>query len=364
VRQVWGRVASIEGERAGIQRLLVEPDDGDRAPAVCYPALTGACAPGDRVLLNTTTVDLALGTGGMHLVVARVHAGEGDGRTAPAGVSLDEASGGHVMKLRYTPLQRDVLAVEAPESDAHALLADAADLGGMPVVCCGLHSQVPLAAAAIKERVPAARVAYAMTDQAALPFALSDLMAASVDAGLVDVTVSCGQAFGASIEAVNLYSGLVAARLVGHADVAIVAIGPGVVGTDTALGHGGVAVAEAVNAAAALGGRPVAALRVSFADARERHRGVSHHSLVALSRLALAPASVAVPVLPAEMAFRVDAELERSGVWDRHHRVDVECAFPEMRGVAVRTMGRSVDDDPAFFLAAVAAGAVAAGMLT
>jgi hypothetical protein len=363
MRQVWGKVASIEWERAGMQRLLVEPDAGDRAPAVCYPALTGTCAPGDRVLLNTTAVDLALGTGGMHLVVARVHAAADGEHPAPEGVSLDEASGGHVMKLRYTPLQRDVLAAEAPESAAHALLEDAVDLGGMPVVCCGLHSQVPLAAAAIKERFPAARIAYVMTDQAALPFALSDLMAASVDAGLVDVTVSCGQAFGASIEAVNLHSGLVAARLVGNADVAIVAIGPGVVGTDTALGHGGVALAEAVNAVAALGGRPVAALRVSFADTRERHRGVSHHSLVALSRLALAPAVVAVPGLPTEIASRVDADLERSGVWDRHRRVDVECAIPDLRGVVVRSMGRSVDDDPAFFLAAVAAGAVAADML-
>jgi hypothetical protein len=363
MRQVWGSVVSIAWERPGIQRLLVEPDAGDRAPAVCYPALTGACAEADRVLLNTTAVDLALGTGGMHLVVVRVRGGAGDEHPTPAGISLDEASGGHVMKLRYAPLQRDVLAAEAPESPAHELLEDATDLAGMPVVCCGLHSQVPLAAAAIRERVPGARIAYVMTDEAALPFALSDLMAACTDAGLVDVTVSCGQAFGASIEAVNVYSGLMAARLVGRADVAIVAIGPGVVGTDTALGHGGVALAEAVNAAAALGGRPVAALRVSFADSRERHRGVSHHTLIALSRLALAPAVVAVPVLPETLAARVDADLEDAGVWGRHVRVDVDCGVPELHGVAVRTMGRSIDDDPAFFMAAVAAGAAAAGML-
>jgi hypothetical protein len=363
MRQAWGSVVSVEWERSGLQRLLVEPDAGDRAPAVCYPELTGACETGDRVLLNTTAVDLALGTGGMHLVVARVRGGAGQESPAPAGIALDEASGGHVMKLRYTPLQRDVLAAEAPESPAHALLEDATDLRGMPVVCCGLHSQVPLAAAAIKERVPGARIAYVMTDGAALPFALSDLMAGCTEAGLVDITVSCGQAFGASIETVNLYSGLVAARLVGRADVAIVAIGPGVVGTDTALGHGGVALAEAVNAVAALGGRPVAVLRMSFADARERHRGVSHHSLIALSRLALAPAVVAVPALPKEMASQVDTDLERAGVWERHVRADVECAIPDLRGVAVRTMGRAIEGDPAFFLAAVAGGAVAASML-
>ena len=68
-------------------------------------------------------------------------------------------------------------------------------------------------------------------------------------------------------------------------------------GSGTALGFSGTQVAEAVNAAAALGGRPVACLRLSGADRRERHRGVSHHSLTALGRLALARCAVAVPEL-------------------------------------------------------------------
>ena len=70
-----------------------------------------------------------------------------------------------------------------------------------------------------------------------------------------------------------------------------------------------------------------------------------------------------MPALPEEMASRVDADLERAGVWERHRRVDIECAVPDLRGVAVRTMGRSPGDDLAFFLAAAAAGVVAAGML-
>jgi hypothetical protein len=348
-------VLRVQRERAGIQQLSVLPDGGAESVALCYPPLSGACAPGDRVLLNTTAVDLALGTGGAHLVVARAGAG--------AGPSVDDPSGGHVMKLRYTPLQRDVVAVESPESPAHDIMAEALDVESMPVVCCGLHSHVPLVAAAIKERRPAARIAYVMTDQAALPFALSDVIAACSEAGLVDVTVSCGQSFGAAIEAVNLPSGLVAARLVGGADVAIVAIGPGVVGTGTALGHSGVAQGEAINACAAVGARAVASLRVSFADARERHRGLSHHTVVALTRIALAEALVAVPVLGAADQVRVDSDLEAAGVWDRHVRRDAECRLPDVRGVDVRSMGRTPDDDPAFFLAATAAGAVAAALL-
>jgi hypothetical protein len=358
VRTAWASVVSIESERPGLQRLRVEIAGEVTSPAICYTELTGACLPGDAVLINTTSVDLGLGTGGTHFVIARVAAG-----AALEGLALDAPSGGHVMKLRYTPLQRDVLSVESPESPYHDLLADADDVAGMPVVCCGLHSQVPLVAAAIKQLRPAARVAYCMTDQAALPLALSELVPACAAAGLIDVTVTCGQAFGGDMEAVTLHSGLVAARLVAAADVAVVAIGPGVVGTGSVLGHGGIAQGEALNAAAAVGGRPIAALRVSFADARERHRGVSHHTLTALTRIALAPCAVAVPRLAADQLGRVERDLESGGVWRRHQRVDAAADLPDTRGVASRSMGRTPEDDPAFFAAAAAAGVVAVEML-
>lgn len=357
MKLVWGSVLEVTAQRAGLQRLLVEPDEGPGGRAVCYPSLTGLCHPGERVLLNTTAVDLALGTGGSHIVVARI------GAEGASGVALDAPSAGHVMKLRYTPLQRDVLAVEAQESPDHAALADATSVGGMPVVCCGLHSQLPVVAAAVKRRRPDARIAYVMTDEAALPLALSDVVAKCLDVGLLDTTVSCGQAFGGELEAVTLHSGLVAARVVAGADIAIVAIGPGVVGTGTALGHGGIAQGEAINAASSVGGRPVAALRVSFADARERHRGVSHHTLTALTRIALAPARVAVPALEPASQARIDADLETTGVWACHTRVDSASPLPDTRGVPQRSMGRSPADDPAFFLAASAAGDVAAGLL-
>lgn len=338
-----------------MSRLAVTFPDGREGEAVCYPRLTGACAQGDTVLLNTTAVDLALGTGGMHFVVARAReAADRDG------VAFDEPSGGHVMKLRYTPLQRDVLAAEAPESPHHEILAGADDVDGMIVVCCGLHSQLPLVAAGVKEEAPGARVAYVMTDQAALPIAFSDLSAACLASGLVDETVTCGQAFGGGLEAVNLHSGLLAAKHVAGSDVAVVAIGPGVVGTGTAFGHGGVAQGEAVNAVASVAGTPVVALRMSFADARERHRGVSHHTIAALTRVALARALVPVPSLPPEQAAVVEGDLERGGVWDRHERVDVpEAPLPDTRGVTASSMGRGADADPGFFAAAAAAGRAA-----
>lgn len=354
MRLVWGRVDAIAEAASGYQMLEVTTTAGP-ASAVCYTTLTGECVAGERVLLNTTAVHLRLGTGGSHFVVAR--GGGGD-------VAVDDPSGGHIMKLRYSPLQRDVVVVESPESPHHEVMRRAEDLGGMPVVCCGLHSQVPLVAAGIKESAPGARVAYIMTDQASMMMALSNLVRASIAAGLLDQTVTAGQAIGGGLEAVTVHSALLAARHVAGADVAIVAIGPGVVGTGTPFGHGGIAQGEAINAAGVLGGRPLAALRVSFADERERHRGVSHHSLTALGRIALVPATVAVPGLPTPQAREVDTALDAAGVWERHSRIDMpEDALPDLRGVEVRSMRRGPADDPAFFLAAAAAGRAAAKML-
>lgn len=352
MRLVWAEVVGIIGERHGCQRLTVDVE-GARAQALAYPALSGVCSVGDRVLLNTTAVDLHLGTGGVHPVVAR------DG----TGAVVDDPSGGHIMKMRYSPLQRDVLAVEEQASEYADLMADSSDIGGMPVVCCGLHSQVLPVAASVKERNPGLRVAYVMTDGASLPLAFSDAVADMKDAGLLDVTITSGQAFGGDLEAVTLHSALLAARHAAQADVAIVALGPGITGTATPFGHGGVAAGEAVNAASALGGRPIAVLRLSFADARERHHGVSHHSLVALGRVALARATVAVPPLPPEHAAGVEHALDRAGVWARHARADVAIeALPDTRGVPMRSMGRSPAEDPVFFTAACAGGILAASM--
>lgn len=355
MRLVWASVTGVVAVDHNVEDLAVDLDDGRAGRAVNYTRLAGACVAGDRVLLNTTAVDLELGTGGKHFVVARL----GEGR----GVSLDDPAGGHIMKMRYSPMQLDVLAVESRESPHHEVMASANTLDGMPVVCCGLHSQVPLVAAAVKHSEPALKVAYCMTDHAALAMPLSDVVRAAVAAGLIHATISCGQAFGGQLEAVNLHSGLLAARHVAGADVAVVGIGPGVVGTATPFGHGGVAQGEAINAAAVLGGVPVATLRLSFADTRQRHRVVSHHTIAALSQIALAPACVAVPALPPELAEQVDAALESGGVWERHRRVDAEAGLaepPDMRGIEVTTMRRGLAEDPAFFSAAYAAGEVAA----
>ena len=351
VRLRWATVATVNGSRPGAVELTVDVD-GRPEDALAYPPLVGSIEAGDRVLLNTTAVHLGLGTGGLHLVVA-----------VDAARSTEVSHDGHVMKARYTPAQAVVRTVEETHRD---VLESARGLDGMPVVCAPLHSMLAPAAAGAKASA-AARVAYVMTDRAALPGAFSRLVPRLREAGLLDGVVTCGQAFGGGdLEAVTVWTGLLAARHVLGADVAIVADGPGTLGTDTTWGVTALSSGEALNAVDALRGRPVAALRISFADERDRHRIVSHHSLTILERVATVRANVAVPALDdARRAAVWDALRDRT-LEDRHQLVEVDgrpaLEALDAAGVEVTSMGRSVDDDPAFFLAAGAAGVLAGRM--
>jgi uncharacterized protein DUF3866 len=348
-----GRVMAIGDRRPGATEIRVEVDgDAVEAAAISYDQITGPVAVGDRVVLNTTAVALGLGTGGFHVVMARV-----DG-------PVDADGPGHVIKARYTPAQVRVLAVEEEASPHRAAVAACNDLGGLPVVCAELHSMVPVVAAAARAVDADLVVAYVLTDGGALPLAFSRLAAELRSRGLVAGIVTAGQAFGGDLEAISLYSGLAAAKAVLGADLVVVAQGPGGMGSGTAFGFSGTQVAEAVNAAAALGGRPVACLRLSAADRRQRHHGVSHHSLTALGRLALASAMVAVPELAdPELRTLVDRQLAQAGVADRHQLTQVAAPDPAKLlaawGLEVTSMGRGPDQDPVFFAAAAAAGTLA-----
>ncbi|WP_329010519.1 DUF3866 family protein [Micromonospora rifamycinica] len=358
VRWRSGTVTAVRRRWAGAVEIDVTLPDGATMRALAYPELVGDPAPGDRVLLNAGALLMGLGTGGYALVVALP-----DRLPADPPQAGDTRDAGHLVKARYTPLQPIMLGVDEEASPHHALLAAVDDLDGLPVVTADLHSALPAILAGIHADSPRARVAYLLTDGGALPAWFSRTLDGLRDA-LVG-TVSVGQAFGGDLEAATLHTGLLAARHVLRADVAIVAQGPGNLGTGTRWGFSGVAVGEAVNAVAVLGGRPVGSLRISDADARPRHRGVSHHSLTAYGRVALAPADLVVPDgLPPELAARVDAAL--TPLADRHTlvRVDTTGLDAALRALPVRlsTMGRGLDADHAYFLAAAAAGRHAAGL--
>ncbi len=349
----------------------VTDDRSATVRALAYPLLVGLPRPGDPVLLNVSALARGLGTGGYALVIA-----PGDAGRLPA----DPPEGpGHLVKARYTPLQAMVLGVDDQESPHHEVLRDADSVDGLPVVVADLHSALPAVVAGARHAAaragrPAPRVVYVLTDGGALPAWFSRTVAGLRDAGWIAACVTAGQAFGGDLEAVTVHTALLAARHVLDADLVVVAQGPGNLGTGTRWGFSGVAAGEAVNAAAVLGGRPVASLRVSGADPRERHLGVSHHSLTAYGRVALAAADVPVPVYEqgspelAAVGRRVDRQVAALAAPDGRHRLVPVAAGADLltalgaSPVRLSTMGRGLAEDPAAFLAAAVAGVHAADL--
>ncbi|HYN29182.1 MAG TPA: DUF3866 family protein [Dermatophilaceae bacterium] len=352
--------------RGAVEYAVRLAPDGAEARALAYPDVVGEPEPGDRVLCTVSALALGLGTGGLAMVVA-----------LPDRLPADPPAGaGHIVKARYTPLQQVVLAVDEQDSPHHDLLAAADSLEGAPVVVADLHSALPAVLAGIRATRPGTRVVHVATDGGALPLVFSRTVAGLRDAGWLAGSVTVGQAYGGDLEAVSLHSGLLAARHVAGAEVVVVVQGPGNAGTGTPWGYSGVAVVEALHAAAVLGGAGVASLRVSQADPRARHRGVSHHSRTAYGRALLSPALVPVPLLDREDVGEgaIGAEVARQAAALAATAtapltlVDVpttglstvlrECP------VELSTMGRGLREDPAAFLAAAAAGRAAAELLS
>lgn len=320
-----GTVTGVTERLEGLVRLEV-----DGRPCVAYPPLTGPVALGDDVIVNVQAVELGLGSGGFDILYANL----------TRGLELEPEPGAHVMKLPYTPLQ--FAEVHADEGTELPEL-----LGGMPVVATSLHSQLAPACAALR----GVRVAYLQLAGGALPVSLSEAVRALKEHGLLELTIGAGACFAGDADCVNVYSALAVARARG-AEVVICGIGPGIVGTGTRLGHGGMAAASAINAALELGGTPVLALRISERDTRERHRGVSHHSDAVLS-LWGGSYRVAWPqACPFEHPIAEGAEV-----------VDVTGWQDACDGLPLSHMGRGPDDDPWFFAAAFAAGRLARAML-
>ncbi len=297
-----GEIVSFLERTDVLVRALVQTADGE-VEAVGYPHMLGPLREGSRVVINTTGIALGLGTGGVAFILCAL-----DGPVPPDDLT------GHIVKLRYSPWQTNVMAAEAPESPHHGVLLERTSLNATPVVTCGLHSQAPAAAAGIKAAHPGAKVGYLMTDGGALPLAFSRLVRQMTASEVVDVTCTSGHAFGGDLEAVNVFSALLALSAAAACDAIVVAPGPGVVGTATPFGHSGMEQGQVSDAAASLGGRPIASLRISFDDRRERHRGISHHSVAALGTAARERAVVAVPKLAPAHSREVARQLEGSPI--------------------------------------------------
>ena len=374
LRRNWGP----PGRRCAelVVRVTAAPSRADslqvdrRLRAIAYETVTGIPGVGEEVRMDVSALDRGLGTGGHAMVVAR-----------PGVLPEDPVREGHLVKARYMPDQVMVAGVDEQGAVHHELLCAPIDdltLEGTPVVIADLHSALPAILAGARATRGAhdqVRAVYVMTDGGALPLAYSRTVAALRRVGWLAGTVTSGQAWGGDVEAVSVHNALLAARHVLGADLVVLAQGPGNLGTDTPWGFSGVACGDAVNAVAVLGGRAIACLRVSQADARERHRGISHHSMTAYGRVALTAADIVVPGLPGALGEQIDAQArELCGPRPRgarHHRVDtgvdgLTVVLEEAQnatGIRLSTMGRGLHEDTAAFLAAAAAGRYAETLL-
>lgn len=347
-----GKIVEVEKQGNDIQWLKVKVD-GEICSAVNYPLITDWLSEGDEVLLNVTAVELGLGTGGYHIVMANL-----------AKLENNLKNNGHIMKLRYTPYQINVMAAEEQESPWHEKINNFDSLENMPVMIGSLHSKLSSASLGFKLEKPDGKLVYIMTDGGALPIAFSKTVHLLKEKGLIDATITINHAFGGDYEAINIYSALIIAKEVVGADAVIVCMGPGVVGTGTKWGFTGIEQGEIINAVNILKGKAIAIPRITFKDRRDRHMGLSHHTLTILERVALQPAIVPLPKLPPEKNDYLKEQIRKRRLDDKHTFVviDAEHVIDEALrlNIPLVTMGRSVNEEKFYFLAAGAAGILAA----
>ncbi|MCL2632642.1 MAG: DUF3866 family protein [Coriobacteriia bacterium] len=362
---VWAQVTDILQTDRGIQRLVCQIIDPivqmpGTLVALHYLDYGPACNTGQLVLLNVIgdgyKNKVIPGVDGLAIVIPSTSMSEpwvGVSQTLGDGIDLDADSRdiqganpsvatrqldgliGQAIKLGNLPLERRIATVDQPSSPHHDQLASTMSLNTAPVICCASHYQVPLVAAAIKVFDSEATVAYCMSDDTGLSLAFSDEIAFCVQNSLIDITVSCGQSTGGDYEAVNLHSGLLAARYVAKADYLITSIGVGEYNTGTPFGHIGVAQAEAINTVSVLEGTPIAVLRLTDpgygAVSASDTVGVSRQTLITLAKLTLTQALVAIPTDIADDDLdELLSGLGAVGIDERHHLVQLPSGLSQI----------------------------------
>jgi len=339
---VSGRLKLRRAVVVDAEPLTVEVD-GERRRAWADTALLGEMRVGDEVVVNVTALDLGLGSGGFDIVHVNLTRGLEASGDAPE----------HVLKLNYTSLQHPVAPVELPVRLSNRDGGKGAPEQIMPVLVLPLHGHLAPAAWAAAQASPGLKLGYVQTGGGALPGPLGRDVAELRGRGLLCDHLTAALAYGGEREALSVAGALDAAADGLGWDAALVGPGPGIIGSDTRLGHGGMAALDNAHAALALGLPTLLSPRLSGADPRERHRGVSHHTLTVLELL-LGGVEVAAP----EGYEDVNSQLA-DAAGDRHR---LRKAQPDLDGYAAtglpaRTMGRNIADDPLFFAAPLAAGA-------
>jgi Protein of unknown function (DUF3866) len=337
-----GRLDLRRGVVVATDPLVVEID-GERRAAWADEVLLGPMEEGDEVVVNAAALDLRLGSGGFDVVHVNLTRGLGGGVEGDA----------HVMKLNYTSLQHPVEPVEGGKplhSNGNSTRRS------LTVAVLPLHGHLAPAAWAAAQTRPGVQVGYVQTGGGALPGSLSRDVAILRERGLLCGHVTAAPAYGGEREALSTVGAIDAAATTLGWDAVLVGPGPGIIGSDTEFGHGGMAALDSAHAALSLGLSTIVSPRLSSTDPRERHRGLSHHTATVLELL-LAPVTVAVPEVGDYGAAELASQMETAS-GGRHHlkfgSVDLDAYAAS--GLPTTTMGRSIGEDPLFFAAPLASG--------
>lgn len=350
---------------SGPEQSLTTVLDGEWREAIADLGLVGECEVGDELVVNTEARDLGLGSGGFDVVHANLTRGlEGEG-----------TPGAHVMKLNYTSLQHAVVPVEADDELEVPL--------GRPAAVLALHGQLAPVAWAFAQAAPGHRLGYVQTVGGALAGGHSRVVRELRDRELLAGHITAGQSFGGAAEAISVAGAIHHGLTRLGWDAAVCGPGPGIVGSSSALGHGGMSALDSAHASLALGCPTVLVARMSSSDDRLRHRGISHHTLTVLDLL-LDPVTIALPAglrspVGADLGAGLRAVFDKgpapsAGALDiarparvaRHdwRRMPVDVVGYGASGLPAETMGRSLAADPLFFGAALAGGAALAAVGT
>ncbi|WP_200905801.1 DUF3866 family protein [Caloranaerobacter sp. TR13] len=309
--------------------------------AVNYVDITGKVMIGDVVVLNTTAIDLDLGTGGYHFIIYNMKL-----------KNKHSKKDGHIIKLRYTPLQIKCKTVEE-ENKYKKIFEKFSSLDNFIVVVGTLHSMLAPIACMIKWLKPDVKISYIMTDGGALPIQFSNTVRELKNKCIINNTITIGHSFGGDYECINIYTGLITSKSVLKSDVAIVTMGPGIVGTGTKYGFSGTEQAYIIDAVNKFKGVSFAVPRISFSDSRKRHKGVSHHTLTVLSELMYSKTNIVLPRLEKEKLEYIINQIRSYNI-DKKHNIfledgqEIKKAF-EFYNIDVTTMGRHFSEDKEYF---------------
>ncbi|HXP99901.1 MAG TPA: DUF3866 family protein, partial [Solirubrobacteraceae bacterium] len=257
-----------------------------------------------------------------------------------------------------------------------------------PVAVLALHGQLAAVAWAFAQARPGATLGYVQTPGGALPGGHSRVVRTLRKRGLLGGHLTAGAAYGGEGESVTVAGALHHGLSTLGWDAAVCGPGPGIVGSGSPLGHGGMYALDSAHTALALGAPTLVVARMSSADSRPRHRGISHHTLTVLDLL-LEPVTVALPAgirspvgadlraglgsvlrssstaLSSERGRpQLELDVDRPARMARHdwRRAPVDMPAYLQSGLPAETMGRILIEDPLFFGAALAGGTVLADL--